>query len=161
MTVRRLISVLTLLGMLLVFVSACTSEPTERLPSLQGEDYPPRVEEGIEAVKPVQGGLVLEEDGKTYLIVSYGEVPGSGYEVVLDIEDPLANSCCTIDIFAQTVSSVQQAGNILVVKSQLKEPATIEETYSYPYVVQVFNGTYDEVQLMDLDGKPMPLSTDF
>lgn len=103
------------------------------------ENYPDEVKTAVETVKPMQVGVAVSVNNKTYLIVSYGEKPTAGYEA--------------------SITSTEKQGDGPIVTTAISGPNSREpaaQMLTYPYVVKAVDGSFKEVLFRDPAGEEFP-----
>lgn len=103
------------------------------------ENYPDEVKTAIETIKPMQVGMAVYVDKKTYLIVSYGEKPTAGYKA--------------------SITSTEKQGDNLIATTALSVPnpgAQAAQVLTYPYVVKAVDGFFKEVFFKGPAGEEFP-----
>ncbi|MFZ5899298.1 MAG: Gmad2 immunoglobulin-like domain-containing protein [Bacillota bacterium] len=115
--------------------------PSDIAPPPGGEQtaYPKEVTAALETLKPMQVALAIPVDGKTYLIVSYGEKPTAGYKA--------------------EITGIDRQGDRLIVKSALAEPKpgdAVALVITHPNAVAAVDGVFKKVSFQDAAGGEFP-----
>ncbi|MHB8182508.1 MAG: Gmad2 immunoglobulin-like domain-containing protein [Candidatus Desulforudaceae bacterium] len=142
--IRLLVLVLFAIGILVAGCSANNGigeNPVPGEPPGMGEGehqiYPESVMETLETLKAIHAGFAIVENGKTFVIVSYGEKPTAGYEV--------------------RIVDIKTEGERAVVTAELIEPdGPAAMVLTYPYAVEVLDGAYSEVEFHEAGGEYFP-----
>ncbi|MGQ5710761.1 Gmad2 immunoglobulin-like domain-containing protein [Desulforudis sp. DRI-14] len=147
---RKTLLLLSLVLFLSVSIFGCTVPPgpgsaphppsdTAPPPGSEHETYPEEVTVALETVKPMQVAVPIIVNGKTYVIVSYGEKPTAGYKA--------------------EIMGIDRQGNRLTVRSSLTEPKpgdAVAQVITYPYAIDVVDGVFQEVSFINAAGEEFP-----